>query len=149
LQKSEEAKILGKKSGSMKLLTGKKKPQLLLNITPVIDVLFILIIFFAVSSTFLEQPGIKLALPEAKKTDLEKIEKAVLFIDRDQKLFFRNKEISLENLAPILKDAMKKSIDHSLIINADKNVHHGFVVKVMDIARQNGVHKLVIAVEQE
>lgn len=133
----------------MKLLPGKKKNQLLLNITPVIDVLFILIIFFAVSSTFLEQPGIKLALPEAKKTDLEKIEKAVLFIDRDQKLFFRNKEINPENLAPILKDAMEKSLDHSLIINADKNVHHGFVVKIMDIARQSGVKKLVIAVEQK
>jgi len=74
----------------MKLSNNNKKSRLLLNVTPLIDVLFILIIFFAVSSTFLEQPGIKLALPEAKKTDLQKIEKAVLFITSDQKLLFRN-----------------------------------------------------------
>ena len=133
----------------MKFLDVKRKSRMLLNITPLIDVLFILIIFFAVSSTFLEQPGIKLALPEAKKTDLQKIEKAVLFITDDQQLLFRNKEISLENLGSLLKDAMEQSLDRTLIVNADKNVPHGFVVKVMDISRQSGVQKLVVATEQK
>jgi len=122
---------------------------MLLNITPLIDVLFILIIFFAVSSTFLEQPGIKLALPEAQKTDLQKVEKAVVFISADQQIQFQNKEVGLENLGPIIKDAMTQSPDHSLIINADKRVPYGFVVKIMDIARQSGVEKLVVAVEKK
>jgi len=133
---------------SMKL-TPEKKSKALLNITPLIDVLFILIIFFAVSSTFLEQPGIKLALPEAQKTDLQKIEKAVLFVTSDQRLLFQDKEISLENLGPLLKDAMQQSLDRALIINADKNTSHGFVVKIMDTARQNGVLKIVIATEKK
>lgn len=133
----------------MRFLTNQKKSGSLLNITPLIDVLFILIIFFAVSSTFLEQPGIKLALPEAKKTDLQKIEKAVLFVTADKKILFRDKEISIENLGPMLKDAMDQSLDHALIVNADKQVTHGFVVQIMDIARQNGVAKLVIATEQK
>ena len=133
----------------MRLLTGQKKSRNLLNITPLIDVLFILIIFFAVSSTFLEQPGIKLALPEAQKTDLQKIEKAVLYITEDQQLLFRDKEITIENLAPLLKDAMDQSLDRALIVNADKNVQHGFVVKIMDIARQNGVVKIVVATEKK
>jgi len=133
----------------MQLLKNQKRSRSLLNITPLIDVLFILIIFFAVSSTFLEQPGIKLALPEAKKTDLQKIEKAVLFISSDQTLLLREKEISIDNLAPLLKDLMDQSLDRALIINADKGVPHGFVVQVMDIARQNGVQKLVIATEQK
>lgn len=121
----------------------------MLNITPLIDVLFILIIFFAVSSTFLEQPGIKLSLPKAKKTDLQRIEKAILFITSNQELMFMDKEISMENLGPILKDAMNQSLDRALIVNADKAVQHGFVVKIMDLARQNGVQKLVIATEQK
>jgi len=133
----------------MKLIPEKRKGSLFLNITSLVDVLFILIIFFAVSSTFLEQPGIKLALPEAKKTDLQKIEKAVLFITKDQKLLFQKKEITFANLPPILKDAMDQSLDRSLIVNADKEVAHGFVVKIMDIAKQNGVQKLVIATEQK
>ncbi|MCK4893500.1 MAG: biopolymer transporter ExbD [Calditrichia bacterium] len=133
----------------MKLLDDQKKSGAMLNITPLIDVLFILIIFFAVSSTFLEQPGIKLSLPKAKKTDLQRIEKAILFITSNQELMFMDKEISMENLGPILKDAMDQSLDRALIVNADKAVQHGFVVKIMDLARQNGVQKLVIATEQK
>jgi len=133
----------------MQFLIRQKKNRAGLNVTPLIDVVFNLVIFFAVSSTFLEQPGIKLALPEAQKTDLQKIEKAVVFITADQQLLLRDKEISFENLGPVLKDEMERSLDKTLIINADKQVAHGFVVKVMDLARQNGVLKLVIATEQK
>lgn len=133
----------------MKILNSTKRSRLLLNITPLIDVLFILIIFFAVSSTFLEQPGIKLALPQAEKTDLQKIDKAVIFVTSEKQILFRDKEISIDNLGPLLKDAMDQSLDRSLIINADRNVPHGFVVQIMDIARQNGVVKIVIATEKK
>jgi biopolymer transport protein ExbD len=133
----------------MKILDSKKSSRLLLNITPLIDVLFILIIFFAVSSTFLEQPGIKLALPQAEKTDLQKIDKAVIFITSEQQILFRDKEITIDNLGPLLKDAMDQSLDRALIINADRDVPHGFVVQIMDIARQNGVIKIVIATEKK
>ncbi len=133
----------------MKILDSTKRRRLLLNITPLIDVLFILIIFFAVSSTFLEQPGIKLALPQAEKTDLQKIDKAVIFITSEQQILFRDKEITIDNLGPLLKDAMDQSLDRSLIINADRNVSHGFVVQIMDIARQNDVIKIVIATEKK
>ncbi|RMG64241.1 MAG: biopolymer transporter ExbD [Calditrichaeota bacterium] len=130
----------------MKLVSEKKK-RVLLNITPLIDVLFILIIFFAVSSTFLEQPGIKLDLPKAQKPDLQKVEKAVLVISKDEKLYFRDKPISREQLPELLRKAMEESPDRSLIISADQKVHHGLVVEIMDLARQNGVRKLVISAE--
>ncbi|MEJ2635682.1 MAG: biopolymer transporter ExbD [Calditrichia bacterium] len=133
----------------MKLLEGKKQSRMPLNITSLIDVLFILIIFFAVSSTFLEQPGIKLALPQAKATNLQKVEKAVVYISADKKLVFNNKEVTLQNLGPLLKDAMEQSQNKTLIIEADKDVPHGLVVTVMDIARQSGVQKLVIGTEQK
>ena len=133
----------------MRLLNDQKKSRALLNITPLIDVLFILIIFFAVSSTFLEKPGIKLSLPEAQKTDLQKVEKAIIYVSSDEKIQFRDKEISLNNLEALLVDAMKQSQDKSLIIDADENVPHGFVVKIMDIARQSGVQKLVIGAEKK
>lgn len=130
-------------------LTGDKKKQLLLNITPLVDVLLILIVFFAITSTFLEQPGIKLQLPKATSSDLQKIEKAVLIISADDRLFFRDKEITMDELPGILQVAMEGSIDKSLIISADKKVEHGMVVSVMDLARQNGVQKLIISTEPE
>ena len=133
----------------MRLLTNQKKSRSVLNVTPLIDVVFNLVLFFAVSSTFLEQPGIKLALPEAQKTDLQKIDKAVVFVTSDQQIRLRDKEVSFDNLGSLLKDEMEQSLDKALIVNADKDVPHGLVVKIMDLARQNGVLKLVIATEQK
>ena len=133
----------------MRLLINQKKNRSVLNVTPLIVVVFNLVLFFAVSSTFLEQPGIKLALPEAQKTDLQKIDKAVVFVTADQQILLRDKEVSFENLGSLLKDEMEQSLDKALIVNADKEVPHGLVVKIMDLARQNGVLKLVIATEQK
>ena len=132
----------------MKLLQIPKK-RILLNITPLIDVLFILIIFFVISSTFLEQPGIKLELPKATSSESQRVEKAVLYITKDAKLFFGEQEVTLESLPGIVKSAMEVQAEKSLIVNADQQVHHGLVVKVMDIARTNGVEKLVISADKE
>ncbi len=128
----------------MKLLE-KSPKKLLINITPLVDVLFILIIFFVVTSTFIEQPGVKLELPKASTARPEKVEKAVLVITRDEKIFFRSQPVTLEKLPAVIRQTMEQSSDHSLIINADEHVEHGFVIRVMDIARQNGVQKVVIA----
>ncbi|NOX37436.1 MAG: biopolymer transporter ExbD [Calditrichaeota bacterium] len=132
----------------MKLLPEKKK-RAIINITPLVDVLFILIIFFAVTSTFLEQPGVKLDLPKAKSTELQRIEKAVLTVTADEQLIFQGKSIDLSTLPEVLQQAMSESQDRSLIIAADENVHHGLVVKIMDIAKQSGVEKLIISTEPE
>lgn len=128
----------------MKLLDDKPK-KVTLNITSLVDVLFILIIFFTISSTFLEQPGLKLELPKAQSSETQKVDKAVLYIDESANLFFMNQPVTLENLGEKLKSAMETNVNKSLIISADKSVHHGLVVQVMDIARSNGVEKLVIS----
>jgi biopolymer transport protein ExbD len=128
----------------MKLLDDKPK-KVTLNITSLVDVLFILIIFFTISSTFLEQPGLKLELPKAQSSETQKVDKAVLYIDESANLFFMNQPVTLDNLGEKLKSAMGTNVNKSLIISADKSVHHGLVVQVMDIARSNGVEKLVIS----
>lgn len=132
----------------MKLVDAKTK-KVILNVTPVIDVLFILIIFFIVTSTFLEQPGIKLELPNAKTSEAQKMEKAVLIISKKGELFWGGTKITLQALPEHLRKSMEQRSDKSLIVSADKDVHHGLVVTVMDIARQNGVQKLVISTEPE
>ena len=130
----------------MKLLDEKPK-KAILNITPLIDVLFILIIFFVVSSTFLEQPGIKLELPQAQSSESQRVERAILYITAESKLFLLNDAVSLDNLPQKLRVLMRDRSDKSLIISADKGVHHGLVVQVMDIARTSEVKRLVISTE--
>lgn len=128
----------------MQFRTRKKRSRVLINITSLIDVLFLLLIFLMVSSTFLEQPGIKLELPPAETAVVVDQEEFTLFVDKHGKLFLNNLEISMDGLEAKLKEALPGMKDGSLILKADQDVSHGIVVRIMDSVKKSGVKKLVI-----
>ena len=128
----------------MQFRTRKKRSRVLINITSLIDVLFLLLIFLMVSSTFLEQPGIKLELPPAETAVVVDQEEFTLFVDKNGKLFLNNLEISMDGLEAKLKEALPGMKDGSLILKADQDVSHGIVVRIMDSVKKSGVKKLVI-----
>jgi biopolymer transport protein ExbD len=97
-----------------------------------------------VSSTFLEQPGIKLELPPAETAVVVDQEEFTLFVDKHGKLFLNNLEISMDGLEAKLKEALPGMKDGSLILKADQDVSHGIVVRIMDSVKKSGVKKLVI-----
>lgn len=122
----------------------KQKRKPMINITSLIDVMFLLLIFFMVSSTFLEQPGIKLELPHAQSAAIVEQKDYTLFVDKDGKMFLNRDEVNTENLEAKLKAVLPDMEDGALILKADQDVSHGIVVRVMDIAKRSGVKKLVI-----
>lgn len=127
----------------------KPKRKLQINITSLIDVLFILLIFFMVTSTFLEQPGMKLELPKAKSAQVEKVENLVVYIDSDQQVFLNDKPVAIDRLEKQLQESIKENEDPTLVLRADKTVPHGLVVMAMDIAKQVGVKRLIVATKVE
>ncbi len=126
-------------------LSSKKTKKLALNMTSLIDVLFILIIFFAVSSTFLEQPGIELTLPNAESSDNYTTQKIILYIDKDDNLFLNDRMISTNVMIDEIKKLGTLSKDRNIVLKADTKAEHGEVIKVMDILRKNGIFKMVIS----
>lgn len=127
----------------------KKRRKVIINITSLIDVLFLLLIFFMVSSTFVEQPGMKLELPESKSALTEKIKDLVLQINADGTMTLNDENIGIENLEDMFKQLLPNLEEKSLVLKADKNVPHGTVVKVMDLAKLSGLEKLIIATQVE
>lgn len=125
----------------------KKRRKVIINITSLIDVLFLLLIFFMVSSTFVEQPGMKLELPESKSSSTEKIKELILEINSDQTMALNEEPVTLENLEEKFKSLLPSLEEKSLVLKADKNVPHGTVVKVMDLAKLSGLQKLIIATQ--
>ena len=123
----------------------KKRRKVIINITSLIDVLFLLLIFFMVSSTFVEQPGMKLELPESKSSSTEKIKELILEINSDQTMALNEEAVTIENLEAKFKSLLPSLEEKSLVLKADKNVPHGTVVKVMDLAKLSGLEKLIIA----
>ena len=122
----------------------RQKKRVLINITSLIDVLFLLLIFLMVSSTFLDQPVIKLELPHADSSIVVEQKDYVLFVDKQGKMFLNSLEVDFENLEPRLKEVLPEIKDGSLILKADQQVSHGIVVRIMDVVKNSGIKKLII-----
>lgn len=123
----------------------KSRRRITINITSLIDVLFLLLIFFIVSSTFLEQPGMKLELPKTVEHEALKMEGYTLFILSDGSMYLNEEQIEIEDLRERLMEIAPILEDRGLILKADDGVRYGLVIEVMDLAKQSGVEKLVVA----
>jgi len=125
--------------------TDARRRRISINITPLIDVLFLLLTFFMVSSTFVEQPGMELELPGVTRAETVIVREYILTVTEDGRLFFDGQPVTKAALPERLKAAVPEMKDRALTLKADKEVPHGTVVELMDIARTSGVKKLIIA----
>lgn len=125
------------------LFREKRITKSIINLTPMVDMLFLILLFFLVTSSFTEQPNIKLELPSTKYTSTSKLEERILTISQDGKLFFQNAPVERKDLIPVLKNAFSKQDDKTLVLRADKNVTYGTVVDIMDAAKGAGLKRII------
>ena len=130
-------------------LRTRPRRKVAINITSLIDVIFMLLLFFMITSTFLEQPGIKLELPTAKTSTHAEPQEYVLTIDKKGELFLNRLPVTLAGLEAEIGKALPKMKDGALVLKADQEISHGLVVRVMDLAKRAGVRKLIIGTKPE
>ena len=126
-------------------LRQKQKRKTIINITSLIDVLFLLLIFLLVSTTFIDEPGMKLTLPSAESAEVGEKKEYTLYLSKEGGLFLNNIPVAMDSLQSRLKSALPAMEDESLTLKADTDTSHGTVVRAMDQARLAGVKKLVVA----
>ena len=129
--------------------TRRKKVGTHLNIAPLIDVVFLLLIFFMLSSHFVTQPGIKITLPSATTAKPYPEEDIIISITKDNNLYLNEGEVTLDNLLDKLRIKIGKAEKKTVIIKADEKIDLGLAVKVMDIAKQAEAEGLVISTKIE
>jgi biopolymer transport protein ExbD len=119
-----------------------------IEITPLVDMVFLLLIFFMLSTTFIVTPGIKVNLPRssAEKVTQEKKEVQVI-ITEDNKVFVDRMLVDVGELERRLVGVGRQDPQTLIIIKADAKALHGKVVEVMDIAKQSGLDRLAIATQ--
>lgn len=118
------------------------------DITPLIDVVFLLLIFFMLSTTFIVKPGIKIDLPKSSAEEIKKEKEEIeVTISKEGVIFVGEKETTLKELTRIFSEAATTSRESIVIINADEYAMHGRVVDVMDSAKEAGITRLAIATE--
>jgi biopolymer transport protein ExbD len=118
------------------------------SMTPLLDVVFILLIFFAVSTSFLYIGGINVNLPKAETTEETESTSVRVTVNRDGELFINDGRISADSLAANLEEAYVKNPSATLVIEADREALHGIVVEIIDIGKLSGFEKFAIATEK-
>lgn len=120
-----------------------------LDITPLIDAVFLLLIFFMVTTVFTTPPGLKVDLPKAAESDVPPEKDLNIIISKDGEMELNGEAVTFENLRDRLREAKEAYRSRVLIIKADKEALHGMVVRVMDAAKSVGIEDLSIATEPE
>jgi len=125
----------------------RKKVSVELNIAPLIDVVFQLLLFFVLTTSYVTNPGIEVALPKAASAVPVQKEHIELYITKENAVYYNNEKVTLDNLRNRLKNM--PSLSKTVILKADKSVELGMVVQVIDVVKQTNIKDLVIATTQE
>ncbi len=110
-----------------------------INVTPMVDVMLVLLIIFMVTAPLIQQ-GVKVNLPQAKAAPIEaKEKKIVISIDRDRHVYIGEAEVPIEQLEEKLKTNSKAQSDKEIYLNADTDIKYGTVILVMAAAQRAGI----------
>jgi len=136
----------------MKLSTNKvEDPDV--NLTPMIDVVFLLLLFFMISTSFIRESSLKVDLPEATGQTLADQDKPVDIVINANGHFIVNgvtlNAPSPEQLSANLKQAVGENKDPHIIISADANAEYQQIVTAMDVSQQLGYTRLTLATRQK
>ncbi|MFZ1037586.1 MAG: protein TolR [Smithella sp.] len=127
--------------------TYPSKPMAEINVTPLVDVMLVLLIIFMVTAPMLSM-GIDVNLPRVKSKSVDVTEeKLVLTISEAKEIFLNKTKLPLGELNSKLEAIFSNRIDREIFLRADKNVPYGFVVEVMSEVRKAGVDKLGMITE--
>ncbi|MDP8266681.1 MAG: biopolymer transporter ExbD [Candidatus Aceula meridiana] len=118
-----------------------------INIAPLVDVIFQLLIFFMLSSSFVFQSGIKVKLPKAITSEIIKEENLIITITSENVMYINNTVGTMKSLNAEL--AKKENKDRLILIKADRRSSLGRVIDIWDLCRELGIERVNIATNQE
>ena len=120
-----------------------------INIAPLVDVVFLLVIFFAVSTTFRDTAGLELTLPTSSSSAESSPQEITVGLSSDGRLFLEGEQIPESGLAADLRERLAAMDRKLVLLRADEETPHGTVVRIMDLAREAGATGLTIAARRD
>ncbi|NQT10230.1 MAG: biopolymer transporter ExbD [Desulfobacteraceae bacterium] len=127
----------------------KSRYQIQMPLTSLIDIIFLLLIYFLLTTNFMVDEGIKIKLPQAKTSAPQTEQEITIYVDREGRAFLENQEVPLGNLFERLKEMIGGRKDKLVVIKADRAVILNKAVKIMDVAKAAGAGRLCLATEKE
>ena len=128
----------------MKPIQRQRRPGLRMELSPLIDCIFQLLIFFMLSSTFLT-PSIKLTLPTAEAGSVSASDKIMVTLSSDDTIYINKQQVTFETLGPEIRKLLQDSDEKTITIRGDSDINFSAFVRALDIAKQNGAVNVNIA----
>lgn len=127
----------------------KERLQVQMPLTSLIDIVFLLLIYFLLTTNFIVDEGINIKLPQARASATQKEEVITVYVDDQGRAYLREREIALSELLDRLREMIGTEKDRLVVIRADRSVILNHAVKVMDVAKAAGAGRLCLATEKE
>ena len=123
-----------------------------INITPMVDIMLVLLIIFMVTANIIVTPNIPVKLPSAATGEPTETKTLSIVITKDNRYFIEGKEINLKDMTAYITDKKEELKDKKklqLVIAADREAYHGKVMKIVDIIRKLGITDYAFNIEEE
>jgi len=127
----------------------KKYNHSYMDIAPLVDVVFLLLLFFMLTSHLIQEPAIRIKLPESKTAEAKNEAIKTVLITKDGEIYFMDKRVDLRNLQTAINADMKDVQTDFLRIKADRDADVGILVSVIDEVRGSGVRNFSIVTDRK
>ncbi|MEO2266638.1 ExbD/TolR family protein [Pseudoalteromonas pernae] len=126
----------------------REQEEAAVDMTPMLDIVFIMLIFFIVTTSFVKEAGIDVNKPEAAQATKQKNANIFIAIRSNGEIWMDKRQVDAERVAANIERLLAEQPTEVVIIQADKEAKHGVVVKVMDQIKAAGIDKISIAGEK-
>ena len=120
-----------------------------IDLTPMIDVTFIMLIFFIVTATFVKETGIDVNRPEAQTAVVKEKANILIAIDANDQIWIDRRKVDIRSVRPNIERLHAENPQGSVVIQADKESKTETLISVMDASRQAGVYNVAIAAQDK
>jgi biopolymer transport protein ExbD len=123
----------------------REEEEAAVDMTPMLDIVFIMLIFFIVTTSFVKEAGIDVNKPKAAQATKKKNANIFIAIRGNGEIWMDKRQVDVERVAANIERLLAEQPTEIVIIQADKDAKHGVVVKVMDQIKASGIDKISIA----
>jgi biopolymer transport protein ExbD len=126
-----------------------REDDLDINITPMLDIVFIMLIFFIVTTSFVKEPGIDPQRPVAETSEPKPRGNILIGVDTEGQIWMNNRRVELTDIRLLVEEAVNETPESSAVVVSDQESPTGIVIDIMDQVRAGGVINISIAAEPE